>query len=148
MTEEHTEQRTDPNSAPKHSSPEDPTPDRSAGDVGHPSAQIPISDDLVQKLGDAADDYVMALWSTAQQTDADADEMASMIRQVNDEFGVVHPDEIVNKWQEIFRNSGGLVTVICEDRVLAGALSEANAMEQPHASDGPAIDQQTDTESS
>lgn len=108
------------------------------------AAQIPLSEQLVDKLGDSADDYAMALWATAQHTDADSDEMASLIREVDDEYGVTQPDVIIDKWQEIFRSSGGRLSVICEDRVLAGAVSDTNAFEEPHASSGPSIEQHTD----
>ncbi|HWC21776.1 MAG TPA: hypothetical protein VG502_05710 [Flexivirga sp.] len=118
------------------------------GDVDHPAAQIPLSGDLIEKLGDSATDYAAGLWSVAQQRDADAGEMATLIGQVNDRFGIDFPGTVVQKWQEIFRNAGGLVTIISEDRVLAGGPVGDNAMEPPYASDGPDRDQQTDSPSS
>lgn len=114
-------------------------PHDAMGDLDEPAAQIPLSSDLIQRLGRYAPDYGKALWSVAQQRDADAHEMAALISAVNERFDVEIPDTVINKWQEIFRNSGGLVTIISEDRVIAGAPPGAEALEQPDASDGPDI---------
>lgn len=114
--------------------------DNPTKDTGHPSAQIALSGDLMEKLGDSGEDYANALWSIAQQRDADADEMAALIRAVNDRFGVASVDVVVDRWQEIFRSSGGFLTIISEEHVLAGALSDANALEEPHASTNPSFD--------
>lgn len=113
------------------------------GETGHPASQLPLSTELVTQLGDSATDYAHALWTVAQDRDADADEMTASIIEVNDRFGVYYPETIVAKWQEIFRNVGGFVTIICEERVLAGAMSDANAYESPHAANAP--DESTDT---
>ncbi|GGB35249.1 hypothetical protein GCM10011492_27400 [Flexivirga endophytica] len=109
--------------------------------TGHPAAQIALSADLTEQLGRSAGDYAEALWSVAQQGDADADEMAASIRAVNQRFGVDSPDVVIDRWQEIFRNSGGFLTIISEEHVLAGALSDTDALEDPHASTNPSVDQ-------
>ena len=113
------------------------------GETGHPASQLPLSSELVTQLGDSATDYAQALWDVAQDRDADADRMTASIVAVNDRFGVYYPETIVSKWQEIFRNAGGFVTIICEEHVLAGAMSDANAHESPHAANAP--DESTDT---
>jgi len=98
-----------------------------------PAAQVPLSSDLVERLGEAAHDYAEALWSVAQHRGADADQMAAMITEVNDRFAVTFPEPVIDRMQEIFRNSGGFVTIISEEHVLAGAISDADALEAPHA---------------
>ncbi|RNI22903.1 hypothetical protein EFY87_08835 [Flexivirga caeni] len=116
----------------------------SQGRTGHPAAQVPLSGDLVARLGESAGDYARALWAVAQDGDADADGMAGAIRRVNERFGVDGPDMVVDRMQEIFRNSGGFLTIISEDRVLAGALSDDDdATEPPHAPN--AAHESTDT---
>lgn len=121
--------------------------DRSAhkgkGGTGHPAAQFALSSDLVDQLGDSTRDYARALWSVAQRRGLDADEMTELITQVNNEFGVRHPETVLDRMQEIFRNSGGFITIINEEHVLAGAMSDADAYESPHAANAP--DEFTDT---
>ncbi|MBB2891505.1 hypothetical protein [Flexivirga oryzae] len=108
-----------------------------------PAAQVPLSSDLVERLGEAAHDYAEALWSVAQHRDADADQMASLITEANDRFGVRFPEPVIDKLQEIFRNSGGFVTIISEEHVLAGAISDdVDALDAPHAAN--AADESTD----
>lgn len=106
--------------------PEDPM-----GKIRLPAAQISLASDLVDKLGAHATAYAKALWSVAQRRDADADEMAVLIRCVNQHFGVSLPEVVVDRWREIFRNCGGLVTIISEEHLLAGAPSDADALEPP-----------------
>lgn len=106
-------------------------------ETGHPAAQFSLSNDLLEQLGDSAGDYARALWELAQHNDLDPDEMTGRIEDVNERFGVVHPDIVVERMQEIFRNSGGLVTIICEDRVLAGALSGEDSTKPPHTHVSP-----------
>ena len=103
--------------------------------VGYPSAQIPLSDDLVEHLGTRTIEYAEALWSVAQERSADAEDMAALIRLTNARFDVEFPDMVVDRLQEIFRESGGFVTIIHNDDVLAGSMSDAGATEPPHSPD-------------
>jgi hypothetical protein len=98
---------------------------------------------MVEHLGDSATDYAQELWSLAQDRDADLDTMTASITAVNERFGVITPETVVVKWAEIFRNSGGLLTIICDEAVLAGAMADASAYETPHYANAP--DESTDT---
>lgn len=117
--------------------------EKARGATGHPAAQIPLSRDLVEQLGESAEDYANELWSVAQQRDLDAEQMAASIRGLNQRFGVAYPDTVVDRLQEIFRNSGGFVTIISDERVLAGAISDVDAFEPPHVAN--TADGATDT---
>lgn len=89
--------------------------------TGYPSAQVPLSDDLVEHLGERTIEYAEALWSVAQSQGADADDMTALIRLTNARFDVEFPDMVIDRLQEIFRESGGFVTIIHNDDVLAPA---------------------------
>ena len=113
------------------------------GETGHPAAQVALSHHVVQQLGDAAGEYAQALWSAAQQRGLDAEQMTDLIVQVNEEYGVQYPETVLDRMQEIFRNSGGFVTIITDEHVLAGAIADVDAYESPHAANAP--DESTDT---
>jgi len=75
----------------------------------------------------AADEYAHALLAVARHGRVDAKEMTALIEDTNQKFGVNFPPTVVDKMQEIFRNSGGFVTIISDDRVLAGAIADVDA---------------------